>query len=1335
MAVTLRGQQPNIVIVNIDDMGWGDFAVYGSQYAQTPNIDVLANQGTRFTQFYNAAPICSPSRAGLLTGQYAARSGITSFLNDTAANLARDMANNLSLTAPSMARTFHDAGYATGHFGKWHLGGGRDVGYATGTTAGTNAVAPRVVEYGFDQAWTQMEGLGNRIINVVPYGGNANGTTTRPSAYYNGLNQASESRGTGGGQDQLVYLERQFNADFMANKAIQFIDDSRAANPNKPFFLNYWPDEVHTVNDPPAAYKAKYDTLYPNLPADQRNYLASLEHVDAQIGRIVNHIDELGLGNNTLILVTADNGAVQANADNLTSNGPFRGGKGDVFEGGVREPLIARWTGHVTAGRTDTQTVMWTPDLFPTLTQIAGVANPAGVTFDGENLSQALLGAQSQTRTKSLFWNMNRGTENAHSNPNSSGAGANGQEVLAIRNGNWKLLINAQGTAPELYDVANDLGETTNRAVQNPTVVNQLAHEAFAIRYSTPSRTLPDAVTPLVQLKADALASLGNNAAVANWNDAATGDSFNGNVSQSTSGSQPTLLTNSLNGHAVLSFDGNDSLVSSSTNSLPSSGKGITVFAVATSDTSGNPAQRLGQVGSHGGTAGKIVGLDVSNTSTSSSNGGAGFRFNDGASLYNTPIANAGFHIVAWQVDNGQPYTDATMYVDGTLPANIFTGASNNTPNTTSFSGTDLELILGTGRSTGGSILTTDYFTGKVAEFLIFNEQLSVGQINLVANYLGSEYGLPFAYDTNLKLFNVTGLAWVGATANFDSAWNAGNGQGGPAGSNTNPFTGGAQDLYLGNGGTAQLNDSTNTSAGISLNTMRIGTARPGFVVSATDGNGALTATGTKSLTIGNGSAPASGAETGDLTVGEGGYTGTLNWNSTGTLKVEGRLRVGDGGVGIINQENGVVTAGDVGGTLKFIAIGSGAGSSGTYNLKNGRFLPGGGTGSGVQLRNLRIGYNGATGTVTVGDGIGAANSASIESTDDLYVGYDGNGSLTMKSDGRILLVGNNAPVFVGFNSSVGIVTQQGGTFQSDGDFSIGDNTGASGLYEIQSGTLHTAADGAANLRIGRDGGHGTLRVSGNAVVTHADVLTIADGAAGTEGRLELVGSAANVTIGKLENVATTSSEVIRWVADSSGVTPLVVNAASGTNRVQLQDPTELAANTGQNGNGNLTGDGIALELDLSALLSNHTLTLIDNRTIDAITGFFENGSTENLYEEGATILGTGFDGTVTISYYGGTGNDVTLSLVALQGDYNRDGQVNTADYVGWRKADINGQQGFSDWRANFGNTAPSLGSNLSGANLAAVPEPGAWITLMIGIALLLGGNRYSRRVAKQRRI
>lgn len=761
-------QQPNIVVVNIDDMGWGDFHVYGSAYSQTPNIDALASQGTRFTQFYTAAPICSPSRAGLMTGQYSARSGINSFLEGTASNLERDNANSLPLSSPSMVRTFHDAGYATGHFGKWHMGGGRDVGYAVGTTAGTVDVAPRVVEYGYDQAWTQMEGLGNRIINVTPYGGNANGTTTRPSAYYNSLNQQSEARGTGGGQDQLVYLERQFNADFMANRAIQFIDDSRAANPNKPFFVNYWPDEVHTENDPPAFYKNKYDALYPNLPVDQRNYLASLEHVDAQIGRVIDHIDQLGIGDNTLILVTADNGAVLANSTRLHSNGPFRGGKGDVFEGGIREPLIARWTGHVTAGRVDTQTVMSTIDMFPTLTQIAGVATPANVTFDGENLSSALLGNQSQIRSKPLYWNMNRGTENRHTNPSSTGAGGNGQEVLGIRYGKWKLLINAQGTAPELYNLVTDVAEATNRASQNPEVVNLLSQQALSIRYSTPSRTLPDAVTPLVRLKAQDIASLGNGAAVGTWSDTATGDSFNGSLSQATAASRPTLLTNTLNGRAVVSFDGDDSLTSSATNSLPSVGKGMTVIAVATDDTTGNAAQRLAQLGSHAGTAGKIVGLDASKTSTSTSNGGAGFRYNNGASLYDTSLANGGFHIVTWQVDDAQSYADAKLLVDGTLPANTFTGSSTAS-GTTSFTGTDLELILGTGRSAAGALLPGDYYTGQIAEFLVFNDQLSIGQINLVANYLSTEYALPFAYQTNL----LQAQAALQGDYNFDGVVNA----------------------------------------------------------------------------------------------------------------------------------------------------------------------------------------------------------------------------------------------------------------------------------------------------------------------------------------------------------------------------------------------------------------------------------------------------------------------------------------------------------------------------------------------------------------------------------
>lgn len=1317
-------QQPNIVIVNIDDMGWGDFGAYGSAHAQTPNIDQLALEGTRFTQFYAGAPICSPSRASMFTGQFAARSGINTFLSDTASNLASDNVNSLRLDAPSMARTFHDNGYATGHFGKWHLGGGRDVGYAASPTPGTNATAPRIVEYGYDTAWTQMEGLANRIINVVDYGGDANGVTTRPSAYMNGLNQSSEARGTGGGLDQLVYLEREFNAHFMIDRAIDFIDTTKGSNPNQPFYMNVWLDEVHTPHDPPAALRAKYNSLYPSLPAETRDYLAVLEYTDQQIGRLVDHIDQLGLGDDTLILVMADNGAVGVNANNINSTGPFRGTKGNLFEGGTRQPLIARWTGNVTANRTDTETVLWMPDLFPTLTQIAGIANPAGVDFDGENLSDALRGNQSLARTTSLFWNINRGAGASHSNPNSAGAGANGQEVIALRSGNWKLLLNAQGSAPELYDVSTDLGETNNVALQQAQVVGQMASEALAIRYSTPTRILPDAVTPTVRLNAQDLAGLGNGAAVASWNDAATGDIFIGNVSQSNAASRPTLLTNTLNGRAVVSFDGDDVLLSASNNALPSPDKGITVFAIATGDTTGATAQRLGQLGDSGGASGKIVGFDVSTSPTSTSNGGAGLRYNNGSSLYDTPLVDGGFHIVVWQVANGQAYADAKMFVDGTLPANSFTG-SGSTSSSTTFSGTNLELLVGTGRNASGGLLTNDYFTGELAEFLVFNEQLSIGQINLVANYLSSEYNLPFAYQTNLNIFNVVGLSWTAGGANFDSAWNAGNGVGGQAGANSDPFAGGSQNLYLGNQGNAVLDNSTNTSAGVSVNTMRVGTTRAGFIVSGTGGDGTFTANGSKNLTIGNGSPPAAGSETGDLTVGEAGATGTLNWNSTGKLKVEGRLRVGEGGTGIVNQYNGIVTAGDVGGSLKFMAVGSGLGSSGTYNLNNGRLLPGGGTGSGTQLRHLRIGYSGSVGVLAVGDGIGAAASASVESQDDLYVGHDGGtGLLTLKSDGRILLVGDNAPVFVGANAgSNGTVIQQGGTFTSDHHFTIGDNTGATGLYEIYGGTLQTASDGAANFRVGRNGGNGTLRVAGNGVVVHQDTLVLADGGTGTEGRIELVGSSASLTTARLDNLASGASETIRWVADAGGITPLVINGTSGSNRVQLQDPNEVSANTGANGSGNLRGDGTALELDLSALVGNHTLMLIDNRTSQQVVGFFETGATTELYEEGEQILGTGYHGSVTISYVGGTGNDVLLTLVAtspLPGDHNGDGLVDAADYVAWRKSGIQGQQGYSDWKANFGALTPGVGAIVTDAvNTAQVPEPVGWATVALSVSIL----------------
>jgi hypothetical protein len=502
-----------------------------------------------------------------------------------------------------------------------------------------------------------------------------------------------------------------------------------------------------------------------------------------------------------------------------------------------------------------------------------------------------------------------------------------------------------------------------------------------------------------------------------------------------------------------------------------------------------------------------------------------------------------------------------------------------------------------------------------LAEFLVFNDQLSVGQINLVANYLSSEYALPFSYSTTLNLFSVDGLSWVCGTANFSSAWNAGDGAGGLNGANANPFVGGAQDLYLANGGEALFNNSTDTSAGSRINSLRVGTAHAGFVVTGTGGNGTLTASGSKSLTIGNGSTPVADAETGDLTVGEAGYAGTVNWNSSGTLKVEGRLRVGQGGTGVFNQDNGIVTAGDTGGTFKYMAIGSGVGSSGIYNLNNGRLLPGGGL-SGSELRQLRLGYNGADGYMAIGDGIGSSSSASIETNDDVYVGQDGgHGELVIQSDGALTMQGSDAEFRVGNGGgSSGLVVQHAGLVSVDALFTIGQGAGAVGEYRLEGGL----ASAGGVIRVGGGGGNGTFRIQGNASLISSNNLFVAqdDSANMTTGLLELTGSQATFQIARLSNHSG-NDETIRWIADASGVSPIVIVGSGGSDRVQLQNQAEVSANSGIYGSGNLMGVGIALWLDMSAISGMLRVSVIVYRSSEAVLGLFEYFATGFLLEDG----------------------------------------------------------------------------------------------------------------------
>lgn len=717
IASDVNAAAPNVIILNIDDMGFADLSPYNTDsiQADTPTANRLANEGLRFTNFYSASPICSPSRAGLLTGQYPSRWGINSFIDNRANNLSRDTQDFLSLDAPMIARTLQQAGYATANVGKWHLGGGRDVGYD---------LAPVVTQYGFDSSITQFEGLGDRVLYQQ-----TDGTGLEP------LSQRSKDLGTRGGIDTIYEIQRDMSSQFYVDRAISFIQQSKQSEPGKPFFINLGFDDAHTPYDPKPDLLAKYQARYPSLTATQQQYLAVVENLDTQIGRLVDAIDNGGWGDETLILLTADNGP-SGPTSNAGSAGGYRGQKGSLYEGGIKEPLIARWTGRIDGGQVNSQTVLTAVDLFPTLASIGGLLPAAGAGSDGQDMSAALLGDGTPTRSGAIFWDYGRNSNHAGPGPNNSDHSPN----LALRQGNFKFLIDGDGTKAELYDLSTDPFETTNLANQDPNRVHSMARQTLLMRYEMPSIIAPESSTMLVQLRAASLSG-GDGSAVSSISDARTGDSFNGSLSQGNAANRPTLRTNALNGHNVLEFDGDDYLTSSVNNSLPSVNAGMTIFLVATGDQSGNIAQRAAQIGAAGGNAGRITGLDVSSET--------GIRFNNGAAVYDAAMDPEAFHIFVFQVDQGMTYDEAVMYIDGTTDANTFTGSASNTSTLVNFSGSDLELILGTGRLGTGNIATSDYFTGSVAELLMYNEQMTELEINLVANYLGTTYDLAFAYDVS----------------------------------------------------------------------------------------------------------------------------------------------------------------------------------------------------------------------------------------------------------------------------------------------------------------------------------------------------------------------------------------------------------------------------------------------------------------------------------------------------------------------------------------------------------------------------------------------------------
>lgn len=429
-------ERPNLVLVFIDDMGWGDFSCFGNETVETENIDRLARAGIRFRQFYVNSPICSPSRTAITTGNWPQRWRIGSYLDNRQRNADRGIANWLDPQAPSLARILkQQGGYRTGHFGKWHMGGQRDVGDA-----------PLILEYGFDQSLTNFEGLGDRIIAMKDF---YDGRPARPH------DMGSIQLGRG----KITYMPRdQVTAGFV-DGAIQFIDQSQKEG--RPFYINLWPDDVHSPFFPPEGQRGdgKKRTLY----------RAVLDTMDQQLGKLFDRIQQdPKLKDNTLILICSDNGPEKG----AGSPGPFRpyeGGKTMLFEGGIRSSLIV-WgpalQNEEMAGKENRDSVFSAIDLVPSLLNIAGVEVPTGVDFDGQPLPQVLLGHSQDSRSAPLFFRRPPDRDRFD--------GIQDLPDLAIRDGDWKLLCEYDGSKAQLFNLKEDPSEKTNLVAQETEIVARL---------------------------------------------------------------------------------------------------------------------------------------------------------------------------------------------------------------------------------------------------------------------------------------------------------------------------------------------------------------------------------------------------------------------------------------------------------------------------------------------------------------------------------------------------------------------------------------------------------------------------------------------------------------------------------------------------------------------------------------------------------------------------------------------------------------------------------------------------------------------------------------------
>ncbi|MGI8978674.1 MAG: sulfatase-like hydrolase/transferase [Pirellulaceae bacterium] len=433
--------RPNVILILLDDLGWADLGCYGSTYHKTPNIDRLAAEGMRFTAAYAACPVCSPTRASIMTGKWPARLHLTDWLpgrgDMPGQMLSRpNFRQELPLEEVTLAEHLKVAGYATAHVGKWHLGG--------------KGFGPR--EQGFD-------------LNV---GGNEKGS---PAGYFAPFND-KQGRGAPGLEDapKGAYL-----TDLFTDAAVKFVRD----NKDHPFFLYLPHFAVHTPLQAKRELIAKYEAGK-NRPGQQSNpiYAAMLESADDSVGRILKELDELKLSEQTIVLFTSDNGGL-ATAEGAntpsTINTPLRDGKGHLYEGGIRVPLIVRWPGSIKSATT-CGTPVCSIDYLPTILDLCRVA---GDQRQCDGLSLVPLLKQSDiVKRDAFYWHY------PHYSNQTAKPGA------AIRAGDYKLIEFYEDGRRELFHLKNDPREGTNLSDQEPDKVRELADKLDSWRISVAAQMM-----------------------------------------------------------------------------------------------------------------------------------------------------------------------------------------------------------------------------------------------------------------------------------------------------------------------------------------------------------------------------------------------------------------------------------------------------------------------------------------------------------------------------------------------------------------------------------------------------------------------------------------------------------------------------------------------------------------------------------------------------------------------------------------------------------------------------------------------------------------------------